>query len=421
MTILLILLGIFFGIILFFCRNIRQSVMNRLATAGYYVAGAWNHLTNEAEETDWTVVRTILWIVLAALILPLILSLFFVVLLSIGITILGLATGSTWVSIPFGIAFVIWFIFFQIPRPLNRLPLYGRLIRLTRWVAGITALVCFILIAMGIIMPNTKIALIRTAWNQEQQTANNLNERSAHSEPEAGIIRKIKEDIYAVPDVPGKEPFFIKAGTPVKILDWDGKKANGKREGLVKITTRNKFGHFDGEDEGWVPTRVVSFTQTAPDQSASASENKKKGDVVFDQVISFNKWDNTDYGYLCIIYLEPGWQYQIRAEGQHFPFIDYRSDRPMGPKGWNADTPSQDHLPLKNEWLGAFIGRIDKDNDFAIEEGCDLPQVSQMSQLQVSLNLSQNWGEKGHPDLNFKNNKGGMRIIIERHPIPRSI
>lgn len=280
MIAILILLGIFFGVVLFFCRNLRQSVMNRLTTASYYVAGAWNNITNSVGGTNWAVVRTILWIVLAALILPLLLALFFVVLLAIAITLIGLATGSVWVSIPFGIAFVIWFIFYQIPRALNRLPVYGRLIQLTRWVAGLIALVCLVPLAMGIVMPDVKSGIIRRAWNEQKQAGNNLDEGSAHSEPEAGIIRKVKEDIYGIPDVPGKEPFFIKAGDTVKVLNWDGKKANDQREGLTKVMARNKFRHFDGGDEGWVPTRVLeegspSSTKTPPTPSLKNGEGSK--------------------------------------------------------------------------------------------------------------------------------------------------
>ena len=189
-------------------------------------------------------------------------------------------TGHWKAAMFFLVALLIWGMLSAIPamaifRPLNWI---------SRWIARPAAIfLALYLLGGGIwyalnhFSPQLVASIGRSGNNTLGQIANTLDERSSHSEPEAGTIRKIKEDIYAVPDTTGSEPFLIKIGTDIKVINWNGKPATDKREGLSKIMIKNKFGHYDGGSEGWVPTRVLESSKSLEKSAGEATADKIVG------------------------------------------------------------------------------------------------------------------------------------------------
>jgi len=239
-----------------------------------------------------------------------------------------------------------------------------------------------------------------------------------------GTNAVITEDGTAMIGASNQFLVYLNKGDEVLVPDVKNiEKAGPNGEGYIWVMIKNNQRQFLNGKAGKVPIRLIDYdvAKYKPAASPPPPEAEKKKEIVYDQSVSFNQWTNADLGFIQLLELEPGWKYGVRVYGEHYPYVKrcqsekFSNDAPMGPKGWNVNSDSKPLLPLKENWLGAVIGKIDNGEAFLIEEGCILPRVEKKVRFLTSINFGQDRAEGNvHPSLNFINNKGSVRFIIER-------
>lgn len=171
---------------------------------------------------------------------------------------LGIYTGFWKSGIILGILFPIWFLFFISPRFMYRIPVLGRIMRLSRWTVTPVVVICAFFLAFALVAPNTSKSLPRYAANQEEELANRLGKDSLQSEPKSGVFARVTEDV-AICNESGLPIRTLQKGDIVRLLNLSGTKADDHSEGMVEVMYQDEFGRYSGKKKGRLPSRVLDW------------------------------------------------------------------------------------------------------------------------------------------------------------------
>lgn len=236
-----------------------------VALAFYFRAGIANlaqGLVADAQAT-WLDFRTLVWPAIRATVLVGFLvslipwAIFLLIMRNIGSD-----ANSIKCATVIGFLLPFWFFIFIMPKCVRKI----RAINVVGHVLSVILVVAALPLLFGVFFPETKGSLNRLHDSGDKSIAYSVNDRSASSEAETGVIRAMSEDscVYNVANggmMFGKDgnPWKVFRGKKVKIMDPNGKPIfiNGS-EGMVRVMLMNKGDDFKDGYVVYVPNRKIN-------------------------------------------------------------------------------------------------------------------------------------------------------------------
>lgn len=174
-------------------------------------------------------------------------------------------------------------------------------------------------------------------------------------------------------------------------------------------------------DENSIPGKISSGIQkiSLPSIKMPASIPEVGWKTIKSFTFSPNQWSETDYGWQYIMDLPKG-EYKIEASGTvnlaSIPGGDTDKIQyfPVGVTGLWKKQYFRDKNPLPSVNDGALIAKINGDPIPIGNERKIVVETAEPLRLTMSVNLPHNWEASGRPELNFRHNTGGFKIIIKK-------
>jgi len=328
--------------------------------------------------------------------------------LTIGI---GVYANSPWSALTIVVLFPLWFLAFIMPPFVNKVWIFGPVVRIVRIVFSPILIAAVIFLFVGIWSPAVKGSLNRWAGNSKQAVANSFDKNSVQSEAEAGTFGSLPEETWVYNEY--GQPFRkLPQGTLVRMLNLNGVPVQPDSEGLAQVMLPNETGDFIKGNTGYVPSRKIDWDWKGArkDVEPKKQEKQKSVNPFWKESIHANyAWTDENQGAVKIGTFEAG-SYNLKVSS-NFKFEEMKDGQvvavvPIGPKGLvGRIVATQSQLPIKSAPFGARLVKVG-DGPWQLLGEKTTIHLSEKSDVYVTINM------RRIPD-NF-HNQGGDDITIKR-------